>query len=139
MIQRDGQIFEIKYTSERFSVAMKAFSEKGIFYIPDLGIALNGADFTKVLDHRQYLNYISTVKPSEYVLFGTWYDKKNNFVRYESWKKELKDKERISLNPRIDNAEINTKIIDPEKFKKFKSDVYKKFGIKKLTDESLKK
>lgn len=131
VIMRNGQIFEIEHTFERFSSAMQALTKREIFSIPAIGIfALNGADISEVLDDRQFINYISTVKPTEYPRYGVWYNKKGDFLRYESWKKDLKEAEKKKkLKPTF---EVNDqKKMTPEEWKSFKSDTYKKFNIKK--------
>lgn len=97
VIDRDKQIFEIKYTQERIAAAVSAMRDKGLFTVEGLGIVLNGVDITKVLNEDQYSNYLSTVKPSEYILNGSWFKKNGDFVRYEPWKKAVKDKEKMMI------------------------------------------
>lgn len=85
---------------ERFGSAMQALSKREIFSVPSIGIlAVNGADISEVLDDRQFMNYVSTVKPAQYPRYGTWYDKKGEFLRYEPWKQQKIDERKRIKEP----------------------------------------
>jgi len=92
IITRDGQIFEIDYTEQRIAMAVQTMRDKGLFTIKDGGMVINGADISKVLNDENYENYISTVKPREYIRNGSWYDgKENKILRHEKWKQDRID------------------------------------------------
>jgi len=89
VITNDKQIFEIPYTFERISKAVRAMKEKEIFTIKDTGMIINGAYIMKILDTNQYSNYIKTINPTRYIKDGTWYDgKENRAISHEPWKEE---------------------------------------------------
>lgn len=134
VIMRNGQIFEIAYSMERFSAAMQALSKKDIFSVPSIGIlAVNGADISEVLDDRQFLNYVSIVKPAEYPRYGTWFNKKGEYLRYDPWKQQQIDKRKQVAAPAPE------KELTPEEqekvTKRLKEFYYKSFPQKRIIHE----
>lgn len=101
IITRDKQIFEIPYTTERISAAVKSMRDKGLFTIEGMGIVLNGVDVSKVLNEEQYKNYLATVRPAEHVAHGVWYNRRGEFIRFEAWKQELRDKQKKIATPDV--------------------------------------
>lgn len=107
IITRDGQIFEIDYTEQRIAMAVQTMRDKGLFTIKDGGMVINGADISKVLNDDNYDNYISTVKPTEYIKNGTWYDgKERKFLRNEKWKQEKIDNEKVKMIEKADEVSM---------------------------------
>lgn len=96
IIYRDGQIFEIKYDERVLAAVMKAWQEKALIVLKGYGAGLNGVDITKVLNADQYENYISSVKPREYVKNGVWKDgKEHQTIRVEKWRQDELDQARL--------------------------------------------
>lgn len=107
IITRDGQIFEVDYTEQRIAMAVQTMRDKGLFTIKDGGMVINGADISKVLNDDNYDNYISTVKPTEYIKSGTWYDgKERKFLRNEKWKQEKIDNEKVKMIEKSDEISM---------------------------------
>lgn len=107
IITRDGQIFEIDYTEQRIAMAVQTMRDKGLFTIKDGGMVINGVDISKVLNDDNYDNYISTVKPTEYIKNGSWYDgKERKFLRNEKWKQEKIDNEKVKMIEKPDDISM---------------------------------
>ncbi len=107
IITRDGQIFEVEYTEQRIAMAVQTMRDKGLFTIKDGGMVINGADISKVLNNENYSNYISTVKPREYIKSGSWYDgKEHKLLRNEKWKQEKIDSEKIKMIDKADEISM---------------------------------
>lgn len=99
IIQRDGFINEIEFTPERFSSSFEQWKNGGILVFPTLGFGINCVDISKILNEEQYKNYISSVKPKEYIKNGTWRDsKENQVIRHEKWRQlEIEAEKKQSL------------------------------------------
>ena len=109
IITRDGQIFEVEYTEQRISMAVQTMRDKGLFTIKDGGMVINGADISKVLNDENYENYISTVRPREYIRNGSWYDgKENKILRHEKWKQDRIDSMKHVALPYIEQPQEET-------------------------------
>ena len=107
IITRDGQIFEVEYTEQRIAMAVQTMRDKGLFTIKDGGMVINGADISKVLNDENYSNYISTVKPREYIKNGSWYDgKEHKLLRNEKWKQEKSDNEKVKMIEKPDDVSM---------------------------------
>lgn len=107
IITRDGQIFEVEYTEQRIAMAVQTMRDKGLFTIKDGGMVINGADISKVLNDENYSNYISTVKPREYIKNGSWYDgKEHKLLRNEKWKQEKIDNEKVKMIEKPDDVSM---------------------------------
>jgi len=93
IITRDKQIIEVRYEEKLLMAVAKAMQDKALITLKNYGAILNGVDISKVLNEQQYENYISTVKPREYVRNGVWKDgKENQTIRIEKWRQEELDK-----------------------------------------------
>lgn len=104
IVTRDKQIIEVRYDEKLLVAVAKVMQDKALITLKNYGAILNGVDISKVLNEQQYENYISTVKPREYVKNGVWKDgKENQVVRIEKWRQEELDKAR--LPPPIENPD----------------------------------
>lgn len=125
IIQRDGLIFEIEFTPERFSSSFEQWQKGGLLVFPSLGAGINAADIKNILNAEQYENYISSVKPKEYIKNGTWRDgKEHGVVRHEPWKQIEVDKEEEERNkyllPETEGERENRVMTTAELFKKYR-------------------
>ncbi len=127
IITRDGQIFEIKYDENVLMATAKTMQDKGLITLKEYGVILNGVDISKVLSADQYDNYLSSVKPKEYIKNGVWRDgKEHGVIRYASWKEEeLKGMETERIAPvRTDTRMVKGLLqkYKPEFVKPYKDD-----------------
>ena len=97
IVTNDNQIFEIPYTEERIAKALGAMKDKEIYTVKGTGMIINGAYISKILDTKQYENYVNTVKPTRYIRNGTWKDgKERRVISHEPWKqKQIDDQLKI--------------------------------------------
>lgn len=97
IIHRDGQIFEIEFTEERFKSSFDQWQRGGLIVFPSLGMGLNSVDITKILNEEQYEGFVDSSQPKIYIKNGTWYSNKDkSIVRYEEWKeKEIEEKNKL--------------------------------------------
>ena len=115
IVTRDGQIFEFGFTEERFAFAVACQRDKGIFAIEGSYNSINGSDITKVLDERNYDNYIETVRPIVYPRKGVWFSRNRKSEaahpngKIEPWLEEKKKKQTL-----LENEKPRQKTIDPE-------------------------
>lgn len=131
VITRDSQIFEIEYTVERISAFADAMREKGIITIKNTGFVLNGSDISKILDSEQYKNYISSVRPRQWIIGGTWRDKEG-VIRHENWKQlQIEEKKQLQLKP----ADVELSDEQKKRIDEIKSDLHNRFCINKHSTE----
>lgn len=100
IIHRDGQIFEIENTGERFTTALKQWQNGGLVVFPTLGVGINTSDITKILNTEQYDSFIDSSQPKMFIKNGTWFDIKERSkpVRYEKWRElELEENKKLTL------------------------------------------
>ena len=99
IIQRNGQIFEIEDIGNRLQDCLNLWQQSGLILFPNLGININGADVSSILNAEQYNNYIDSSQPKMFIKNGTWFDikERSNPVRYEKWR-EIEMKEKKLLN-----------------------------------------
>lgn len=100
IIHRDGQIFEIENTGNRFISSLEQLRQGGLVVFPTLGMAINTADITKILNDEQYNAFIDSSQPKIFIKNGAWYDSKDRSkpIRYEKWREqELEEKRRLAL------------------------------------------
>lgn len=96
IITRDHQIIEVAYEEKVLVSVAKAMQDKALITLKNYGMILNGVDISKVLNEQQYENYISTVRPREYVKNGVWKDgKEHQTIRIEKWRRDELDKARL--------------------------------------------
>ena len=132
IIQRDGHIFEIEFTEERFNTALSRWQDGGIIVFSVLGVAVNATDIVKILNAEQYKNYIDSAQPRMFIKNGTWYDikERNTPVRHEAWKQLQIDEEKNKLlssgEGQATKKEISSWI------KKYRPDFTKNDVIKKM-------
>lgn len=116
IIHRDGQIFEIENTGNRFVSALEQWQKGGLVVFPVLGIGLNTSDITKILNAEQYNAFIDSSHPKMFIKNGAWYENKNRDrpVRYEKWRhEELEAKRNMFIGigeyqgPKATQEEIN--------------------------------
>jgi len=134
IIERDGQIYEVPFTEERFISAMEQWQKGGLIIFPFLGAGINAMDVKKILNADQYNNYIDSAYPRFYIKDGVWYDiKERKPVRYEKWKQQELDQKRQALLPSPEKKGKEKKI-DISKFRpdfmKEKDRIAKKMRVK---------
>lgn len=114
IITRDGQIFELIKTDAKLASAFGAMKDRAIASFSEEGVVVNGVDISKILNAEQYESYISSVRPTQYIRNGTWFDIKNHeFVRREKWRQEEMDAKALPSKDtpsRPANAEYVAKI-----------------------------
>lgn len=134
IIQRDGQIFEVEFTEERFASSFEQWQKGGLIIFPFLGAGINAMDVSKILSSDQYQNYIDSALPRLFIKGGVWYDiKERKPVRYEKWKQQELDQKRQVLLPSPEKKGKEKKI-DISKFRpdfmKEKDRIAKKMRVK---------
>lgn len=100
IINRDGQITEIEFTEERYTSILSQWQKGGLIVLPNLGLALNSVDISKILNEEQYQSFIDSVQPKQFIKNGAWYDIKERTkpVRYEKWRElEIEEKKKLLL------------------------------------------
>lgn len=92
IIQRNGQIFEVEHSQDRFKGTLEQWQKGGLIVFPTIGVAVNSVDITNILNTEQYENFIDSSQPKLFIRNGTWYDiKERKPVRHEKWKQEEVD------------------------------------------------
>ena len=125
IVTNDNQIFEIPYTEERIAKALGAMKDKEIYTVKGTGMIINGAYISKILDTKQYENYVNTVKPTRYIRNGTWKDgKERRVISHEPWKQKQID-ETIKIGQDGNKPQTET-------------EYQKSREVRKLVDEHLK-
>jgi len=129
IIQRDGMIFEIESINNRFQVAMDQWQKGGLIIFPTLGAGINSVDIKNIFDTRQYENYLSTVKPKQYIKNGTWYDgKTNEILRHEKWRTD--EIENVSKIEAQKDREISPE--EKQRISDMARKVYESFKVKRF-------
>ena len=130
IITRDHQIIEVAYDEKILVGVAKAMQEKSLVTLKNYGAILNGVDISKVLNEQQYENYISTVKPREYVKNGVWKDGKDNqTIRIEKWRQEELDK--AKLPPPREDPERSPEEVK-KLFNKYRPEFMKNSSVKNI-------
>lgn len=123
IITFDGQIFEIKYSEQKHTLAMEGWRKGDILMFSELEGGIHASSISKILNEENYESYVFSVKPKLFIKDGTWFDgKERKIVRYEPWKQKEID-ERKQLNegdePELSKEEIQSFL------KKYKPDFIK--------------
>jgi hypothetical protein len=128
IVKFNGHMYEVKYTSEKIKAVMEAIQNKGWIMIREEQIQTNSSGIEDVMTEDQYLNWIETQRPKQFVRKGIWYYGKDKTVmRVEKWKQAQIDAEKkTSLPP----AEKPLTKAQQENIKKIRENIGKKFGVK---------
>lgn len=113
IVKFNGHMYEVRYTPEKIKAVMEAIESKGWIIIREEKIQTNSTGIEDVMTEEQYMNWIETQRPKQYIRKGIWYyGKDKTQMRVEAWRKlELDAEKKLSLSP----AE---KPLSPEKLKK---------------------
>jgi hypothetical protein len=96
VVTRDNQIIELPFSERTREAVLGAMQSKGIVSLVNNSIILNGVDISKVLNEELYNDYITTVKPREYIKDGIWRDgKEHGFLRYSKWRQEKIESQKL--------------------------------------------
>jgi len=101
IIQRDNSIFEIGFDEALMKNVLQKWSQSGIIFLESANtskpIGINGADIKNVLAYEDYMSWVHSSKPKEYIVNGNWYDsKENKIIRHEDWKqRKLESQKKI--------------------------------------------
>jgi spermidine/putrescine-binding protein len=125
IITRDGQIFEIENIENRFIGAMERWQNSGIVVFSTLGIALNTADISKILNQDQYEVFVDSAQPKMFIRNGAWYTSSDRSkpIRYEKWKQlELDSRKKLEAHDKEPTEE------QKERIKKLREEMNKRWG-----------
>lgn len=94
IISRDGSIYELDYTKERYEKLIEKITngEKKMFpmYDKNGGVChINPVDVTKIADDSTYETWRMAAMPRRWIKNGDWFNDKYILVGQEPWKKRL--------------------------------------------------
>jgi hypothetical protein len=98
IICRDRHVFEIEFTEQRFKDVSEMFAKKEAIALPSHMAVINSVDISKIVGEEEYLRYVNSAKPKEYLHRGTWYETASKqILRREAWKQLELDNHRLLL------------------------------------------